>query len=183
MVSWRLASSMSSRASIKSGFLSRQPSKDRADGQAKARQVALGQNIAGHDLSRGINVGKGTAACFDHARGVIDLDAHVGKRNSRTQWKSIIRRSIERQGPIAFRRMKAIRLRSVKRSGTKVRIPGGRLIVARDSLAQCCRIEFEARGQTFDGGGLRWPVNGRQKTANRFRVNDAISDLPRLFSD
>src|ERR1700678_3579429 len=98
MSSWRLPSA--SRSSIIISELAKLRCRSRArelrgpaagdstphgpDRQAKAREVARGQDVAGHDLARAEDVRKARAVLPPHFGVLVDLHPEVGERDPGT---------------------------------------------------------------------------------------------------
>src|SRR5438270_3451619 len=72
-------------ADMPRGLLARDAPEGRADRHADAREVALAQHVARHDLAGGEEVFRRGAVRELHARRTVHRDAEVGERNSGTK--------------------------------------------------------------------------------------------------
>src|SRR5512141_2191085 len=75
-----------------------------ADGHAEAGKIALAQNVAGHDFPGCKHVLRQRTAFHPNIRALVHLDAEVGERDARPQRIAVIRRRIDRPGPVRLLR-------------------------------------------------------------------------------
>src|SRR5450631_4114050 len=114
MISWRLASSKISRPGTGRRLSARQPAEHRADGQAEAAQITFGENVSGHDFSRGENILERLSALLDNARAIVHFNAHVSEGNTWAQREGVERWLVDGHGPVAFWRSEPARAVSVQ---------------------------------------------------------------------
>src|SRR5690242_18289150 len=106
---WASATNSSRRVALPSymprSLLARDAPEGRADRHADAREIALAQHVARHDLARGEDVGRWPAVVHAHARLLVHAHAEIGEGDSRPQRPGEIRRRVDRAGPVRLRRI------------------------------------------------------------------------------
>src|SRR5579863_8758186 len=78
-----------------------------ADRQAETPEVALREDVPGHDFSRRKHILEWPPASIDDARAFVHRDSHVRERDPRPQRQTVKRRTIDRNRPIALWRRDA----------------------------------------------------------------------------
>src|SRR5665213_4050628 len=101
----------------------REPPEYGSDRHAKSAEIALGENISGHDLSRRENIWKWFSMLIDDARAIINFNAHVCERDTRPQRQRVERRPFDGYSPIAFRRREPARAVSAQLVHAQVGVP------------------------------------------------------------
>src|ERR1700743_1007885 len=99
MVSCRWASVVRSAESMGGCFLSGDPPEDGRDRESESGQVALGQDVSGHQLARGEQVRAGLAVVADDAGLLGDLHPEIGERDAGPQRIGPVRRGGHGAGP------------------------------------------------------------------------------------
>src|SRR5665213_3713364 len=136
----RRASAVASVSRIPGGLLSGDAAEHRADGHAKSGEIAASENVAGHDLAAGEQVGGGPAVLHQHPRLLVHLQAEIGKRNAGTQRVAVEWRLVDRTRPVRFRRRQAFGAAIIQPRRIELpRLHGG--VVLRNGRLQHHRIE------------------------------------------
>ena len=92
---------------------------DRANGHAHAGNIALSQNIAGHDLSRGEEIGGGAVVLHKDARILVHFQSEIGEGDSGAQRVSEERGLVDRPGPMRLRRIDPLGAAAIEGVGIK----------------------------------------------------------------
>src|SRR5262245_49538045 len=82
-------------------LLSRDASKHRSDGHAETGEIPFANDVSCHDFASRKNIRRRTEPL--HLRQFIHLHTEISKRDSRPQWISVERRTVDSLGPVRFR--------------------------------------------------------------------------------
>src|SRR5678816_2910573 len=75
-----------------------------ADGHAESGQVALAEDVAGHDLTRGPEVGHRAAVLHEHVGALVDAYPEVREGDPRAQRVADEGRGVDGPGPVRLGR-------------------------------------------------------------------------------
>src|ERR1700681_332911 len=128
MISWRLASSNRLSPGIRRCLSPREFAEHGTYRQTKSAEVALGENIPGHDFSGRVHIRKWPATLIEHTSPFIHGDSHVRERNARPKRKPIKWRTINRNGPITFWRRDTSGASAVQNLDANLGVSCGRAI-------------------------------------------------------
>src|SRR3989454_8984136 len=152
----------------------------RPDGHAEPRQVALAENVAGHDLTRRENIGA-SAQPLDFGS-FIHFHAQIRKRDSRPQGIAVEGRPVDSLRPVGLRGIETFSPAVIEDLVIETARPH-RLVEFTNSRFEVPRRQAEPRSQFCDAcRGNRWKHGGHE-AARRFRIDDGPCDLIRLLSD
>src|SRR6266481_1841313 len=98
------ASLMGSVTRMNGGLPARDPAEYGSDGHAEAGQVALAEDVAGHDLAGRPQVLDRAAVLHQHAGALVDADAQVGERDAGAQRVPEKGRGVDGAGPVRLGR-------------------------------------------------------------------------------
>src|SRR6185437_12659876 len=98
-----------SGADMARGLLARDAPERGADRHADPGEIALAEDVAGHDLARGPDVLGEPAVLHAHAGLVVDADAEVGEGDAGAQRPRVVRRRVDAARPMGLRRRDSLR--------------------------------------------------------------------------
>src|SRR5256885_10562298 len=95
-----------------SGMLRRLPAGDpaeyRSDGNPESRQMALPEDVASHDLARGVEVLRRLAVREEDAGVAVHFDAEIGEGDPGPQGIGRIRGAVDGDRPVALGRIEPL---------------------------------------------------------------------------
>src|SRR6202045_2384291 len=101
------ASLMGGVTRMNGGLPARDPAEQGSDGYAEVGQVALAEDVAGHDLAGGPQVLDRAAVLHQHPGALVDADAQVGEGDAGAQRVAQEGRGVDGPGPVRLGRGEA----------------------------------------------------------------------------
>src|SRR6202158_6259587 len=164
------------------GLPARDPAEHGSDGHAEAGQVALAEDVAGHDLAGRPQVLHRAAVLHQHPRALVDADAQAGEGDAGAQRVAQEGRGGEGPGPVRLGRGEPRGGAIVEGVAVEAaRLHGG--VELLDRRLERAGVEPEGAGQLRERAGADRREHRRHEEALGLGVDDAIGDLARLLRD
>src|SRR3989338_9076674 len=158
------------------------PAEDKADRQSESRQIASPEDVSGHDLSRGEDVFRRAVVLHHDLPPFVHRHSQISEGDARPQRVAVERRRIDRQRPVALRRIEPFGPAVVEPAHIEYARPH-RPVELLHGRYQGVRLQFQTARQLGDGWRLDRRVDRGYEAPDRLGVDDAVGDLIRLSRD
>src|SRR5262245_25744842 len=158
------------------GLLARDSSENRSDRHPDSRYVALSEDVAGHDLTGGENVGRRPAVAHHYAGARVDLETEIREGDPGPQRVPEKRRRVDPPGPVALVRKEAFGSAVVQdRMVERPRAHG--VVEPGHCTFQLFPRQIQRGGQVSNRPGHDGREYRRHEGADGLRIDDGVRDL------